>query len=69
MRRESGSYDLILAKWPNPRADVSEDATDPVDWVIELTTQCPQLPSNELGIAPRATRLRAVMPRTRLPLR
>ncbi|MEL7219202.1 MAG: valine--tRNA ligase, partial [Pseudomonadota bacterium] len=31
-------YDLITASWPNPRAEVSKDATDAIDWVIDLTT-------------------------------
>jgi valyl-tRNA synthetase len=47
------SYELILAKWPNPRASVSKDATDAIDWVIELTTNV-RSARNELGIAPGA---------------
>ena len=46
-------YELILAKWPNPRASVSKDATDAIDWVIELTTNV-RSAKNELGIAPGA---------------
>ncbi|UIP06581.1 valine--tRNA ligase [Erythrobacter sp. SDW2] len=46
-------YELILAKWPNPRASVSKDATDAIDWVIELTTNV-RSARNELGIAPGA---------------
>ena len=52
-------YDLILAKWPNPRAEVSKDATDPVNWMIEFTTNA-RAARNELGIAP-GTRMRAVI--------
>ena len=31
-------YELILAKWPVPEAEVSKEATDAIDWVIDLTT-------------------------------
>ncbi|RIV87924.1 valine--tRNA ligase [Aurantiacibacter zhengii] len=44
-------YDLILAKWPDPRAEVSKDATDAIDWVIGLTTAT-RGARNELGISP-----------------
>ena len=44
-------YDLIHAKWPNPRAEVSRDATDAIDWVIALTTAT-RGARNELGISP-----------------
>ena len=54
-------YDLILAKWPNPRASVSKDATDAIDWVIELTTNV-RSAKNELGIAPGA-KLPAFLPK------
>ncbi|RGP39953.1 Valine--tRNA ligase [Altererythrobacter insulae] len=54
------SYDLILAKWPNPRASVSKDATDAIDWVIELTTNV-RSAKNELGIPPGA-KLAAFLP-------
>nr|WP_298895308.1 valine--tRNA ligase [uncultured Altererythrobacter sp.] len=53
-------YDLILAKWPNPRASVSKDATDAIDWVIELTTNV-RSAKNELGIPPGA-KLAAFLP-------
>ncbi len=46
-------YELILAQWPHPRASVSRDATDAIDWVIELTTNV-RSAKNELGIAPGA---------------
>jgi len=45
------SYDLILAKWPNPRAEVSKQATDAIDWTIALTTAT-RAARNELGISP-----------------
>ena len=45
------SYDLIHAKWPEPRAEVSKDATDAIDWVIALTTAT-RGARNELGISP-----------------
>ena len=54
-------YDLILAKWPNPRARVSKDATDAIDWVIDLTTGV-RSAKNELGIAPGA-KLPAYLPK------
>ncbi|MGB3797737.1 MAG: valine--tRNA ligase, partial [Alteraurantiacibacter sp.] len=44
-------YDLIHAKWPAPRAEVSKDATDAIDWVIALTTAT-RGARNELGISP-----------------
>jgi len=46
-------YELILAKWPNPRASVSKAATDAIDWTIALTTAT-RTAKNELGIAPGA---------------
>ncbi|MBE5074896.1 valine--tRNA ligase [Erythrobacteraceae bacterium E2-1 Yellow Sea] len=46
-------YELILAQWPNPRAHVSKEATDAIDWVIDLTTAT-RSAKNELGIAPGA---------------
>jgi len=53
-------YDLILAKWPDPRAEVSKEATDAIDWVIDLTTNV-RSAKNELGIVPGA-RLAAFVP-------
>ncbi len=44
-------YELILAKWPEPEASVSKDATDAIDWVIALTTAV-RGAKNELGIPP-----------------
>jgi valyl-tRNA synthetase len=56
----SRAYDLILAQWPNPRAEVSKQATDAIDWVIDLTTNV-RSAKNELGIAPGA-KLAAFVP-------
>ena len=46
-------YELIVAQWPAPEAEVSKDATDVIDWVIDLTTNT-RSAKNELGIAPGA---------------
>ena len=46
-------YELILAQWPAPQAEVSKEATDAIDWVIDLTTNT-RSAKNELGIAPGA---------------
>ncbi len=54
-------YDLITASWPNPRAEVSKEATDAIDWVIELTTNV-RSAKNELGIPPGA-KLAAFLPK------
>ncbi|MBA4043545.1 MAG: hypothetical protein C0471_03865 [Erythrobacter sp.] len=45
--------ELIIADWPKPEAEVSKEATDAIDWVIELTTNT-RSAKNELGIAPGA---------------
>ncbi len=45
------SYELVTAQWPNPRAEVSKQATDAIDWVIDLTTAT-RSARNELGISP-----------------
>ncbi|TIX51292.1 valine--tRNA ligase [Alteraurantiacibacter aquimixticola] len=44
-------YELILAKWPEPKGSVSKQATDAIDWVIALTTAT-RGARNELGISP-----------------
>ena len=44
-------YNLIVAKWPDPHAEISKDATDAIDWVIDLTTAT-RSARNELGISP-----------------
>ncbi|MDJ0641513.1 MAG: valine--tRNA ligase [Erythrobacter sp.] len=54
------TYDLITAAWPNPRAEVSKEATDAIDWVIDLTTNV-RSAKNELGIPPGA-KLAAFLP-------
>ncbi|MGY6551293.1 MAG: valine--tRNA ligase [Erythrobacter sp.] len=46
-------HELILAQWPAPEAEISKEATDAIDWVIELTTNT-RSAKNELGIAPGA---------------
>jgi valyl-tRNA synthetase len=50
---DRANYPLITAKWPEPQASVSKDATDAIDWVIELTTAV-RSAKNELGISPGA---------------
>jgi valyl-tRNA synthetase len=46
-------YALIVAQWPAPEAEISKEATDAIDWVIDLTTST-RSAKNELGIAPGA---------------
>ncbi len=46
-------YELIVAQWPRPEAEVSKEATDAIDWVIDLTTNTRSARA-ELGIAPGA---------------
>ena len=53
-------YDLILAQWPEPQAEVDADAVAAIDWVIQLTTAT-RAAKNELGIAPGA-KLEAWLP-------
>lgn len=53
-------YDLIVAKWPNPRADGDAAASAETNWIINLTTAL-RSAKNELGIAPGA-KLSAWMP-------
>jgi len=53
-------YELIVAKWPEPDAEISKAATDAIDWVIDLTTNV-RSARNELGIAPGA-KLAAFVP-------
>ncbi|MCB2082896.1 MAG: valine--tRNA ligase [Sphingomonadaceae bacterium] len=50
---DRANYPLITAKWPEPQASVSKDATDAIDWVIELTSNV-RSAKNELGISPGA---------------
>ena len=51
--RDRSDYPLITAKWPEPRAEVSPQATGAIDWVIELTSAV-RSAKNELGIPPGA---------------
>ncbi len=53
-------YDLILAQWPDPQAQLDTDAVAAIDWVIALTTAT-RAAKNELGIAPGA-KLEAWLP-------
>ena len=46
-------YELILAKWPDPRAEVSAEAVEAIDWVIALTSAT-RAARNGLGISPGA---------------
>ncbi|MCB5426207.1 valine--tRNA ligase [Altererythrobacter sp. CC-YST694] len=46
-------YELILAKWPEPNAQVDPAAKAEVEWLIALTSNI-RTAKNELGIAPGA---------------
>jgi valyl-tRNA synthetase len=46
-------YDLILAKWPEPEAQVDAEAKAEVDWLIALTGNV-RAAKSELGISPGA---------------
>ncbi len=47
------NYDLIHAKWPEPKAAVDTDATAEINWLIRLVGEV-RTAKNELGIAPGA---------------
>ncbi|QZP08024.1 valine--tRNA ligase [Caenibius sp. WL] len=47
------AYELILAKWPDPRATIDAAAKAEVEWLIALTSNL-RTAKNELGIAPGA---------------
>ncbi len=47
------SYDLIVAKWPEPKADLDRAAGTEINWLIQLVTEV-RSAKNELGIAPGA---------------
>jgi valyl-tRNA synthetase len=47
------AYDLIHAKWPEPRAEVDAEAKAEVEWLIRLVGEV-RTAKNELGIAPGA---------------
>jgi valyl-tRNA synthetase len=46
-------YELIVAKWPEPRATVDREAKAEIDWLIALTGNL-RGAKNELGISPGA---------------
>jgi valyl-tRNA synthetase len=46
-------YDLILAKWPEPKASLDLSAGAEINWLIQLVTEVRSV-KNELGIAPGA---------------
>ncbi|MEE9434993.1 MAG: valine--tRNA ligase [Sphingorhabdus sp.] len=45
------SYDIIHAKWPEPRADVDAAASAEIEWLIKLVGEV-RTAKNELGIPP-----------------
>lgn len=47
------NYDLIVAKWPEPKADVDAAAVAEINWLISLVTEV-RSAKNELGIPPGA---------------
>ncbi|TSB01865.1 valine--tRNA ligase [Sphingorhabdus contaminans] len=47
------AYDLIHARWPEPKAEVDADAKAEVEWLIRLVGEV-RTAKNELGIAPGA---------------
>ncbi len=53
MASETGgrNYDLIVAKWPEPRAEIDADAKAEVDWLIRLISAT-RTAKVELNIAP-----------------
>ena len=53
-------YDLILAKWPEPKAAVDAAAKAEIDWLIALTGNV-RAAKNELGISP-GSKLTAFVP-------
>lgn len=53
MAAENGgrNYDLIVAKWPEPKAEIDADAKAEVDWLIKLISEV-RSTKVELNIAP-----------------
>lgn len=47
------NYDLIVAKWPEPKADLDLAAGAEINWLIQLVSEV-RSAKNELGIAPGA---------------
>ncbi len=52
-RKSARNYDIILAKWPVPKAKIDNDAKAEIDWIIAFTSAM-RSAKNELGIAPGA---------------
>jgi valyl-tRNA synthetase len=46
-------YELIVAQWPDPRAEADASASAEVEWLIDLTRSL-RTAKNELGLAPGA---------------
>ncbi len=51
--KSARNYDIILAKWPAPNAQIDGDAKAEIDWIIAFTGAM-RSAKNELGIAPGA---------------
>ncbi len=51
--KSARNYDIILAKWPAPNAQIDSDAKAEIDWIIAFTGAM-RSAKNELGIAPGA---------------
>ncbi|TCJ38144.1 valine--tRNA ligase [Parafrankia sp. BMG5.11] len=49
----SRPYELIVAQWPRPEAEIDAAATAEVEWLIDLTRSL-RAAKNELGLAPGA---------------
>ncbi len=49
----SRPYELIVAQWPRPEAEIDAAATAEVEWLIDLTRSL-RTAKNELGLAPGA---------------
>jgi valyl-tRNA synthetase len=54
------AYELILAKWPEPKSGIDSEAKAEIDWLIALVGNL-RAAKNELGIAPGA-KLDAYLP-------
>jgi len=46
-------YELIVAKWPEPRAEVDREAKDEIDWLIRLVSEI-RSARTELNVPPAA---------------
>ncbi len=58
--KSARNYDIILAKWPAPKAQIDGDAKAEIDWIIAFTSAM-RSAKNELGIAPGA-KLECIFP-------